>query len=93
MDGVRTVSFEGAAALEFHYAAEFVSLRAWGDVFADPGFEQAGDAALKVADFRSGALLLFRRDAGFPAEGEHVEDHRRILTFLPNNPRPLHTPQ
>jgi hypothetical protein len=79
VDGVRRVGYERGAAFEFHDASEFVSLGARGDVFADPCFKESGDASLEVADCDDGALLLFRRDGGFPAEGEGVDDHEGIL--------------
>jgi hypothetical protein len=85
VDGVGAISFKSGAALEFHHASKFVSLGARGDVFAYPGFEQAGYASLEVADFGDGSLLLFRRDGGFPAEGEGVDDHRGSLTFRRKN--------
>jgi hypothetical protein len=82
VDRVRAVGFEGGAALEFHHAAKLVSLRARGDIFADPGFEQAGDASLEFADFSDNSLLLFLRDVRLPAEDEGVDDHSGILMAL-----------
>lgn len=79
MHRVGAVGFEGRAVVELHHAAEFVSLGARGDVFADPGFGQAGDPALEVADCGDDLLLLFGGDAGPPAKGEGVDDHGAIL--------------
>src|SRR5271154_460748 len=79
VDGVGAVGFERGAVFEFHHAAELVSLGARGDVFADPGFNEAGDATLERTDSGDDLLYLFRRDAGLPAKGKGVNDHGAIL--------------
>jgi len=79
VDGMGVVGVEGGPVGELHYAAECVALRAWGKVRPDVGFEQAGDLSLQGADFGLGAELLFLGDAGFPVEGEGVDDHGAIM--------------
>ena len=75
VDGVVVVGIEGGTVGEFHDPAQFVTLGAWRDVRADEGFYEAGDLALQGADFGDDARLLLGGDAGFPAEGEGMDDH------------------
>jgi len=76
---VGAVGFEGHAVVELHHATELVSLGARGDVFTDPGFDQAGDPALEVPNGGDDSLLLIGSDAGLPAKSEGVDDHGGIL--------------
>src|SRR5271165_7236535 len=82
------VGFEAHAVVELHHAAELVTLRPRGDIFADPGFDQAGDASLEVADCGDDLLLLIGGDAGLPTEGESVDDHGGYSKGFPFRERP-----
>ena len=75
VDGMIVVGVEGGAVGELHDSAELVALGTRGDVGPDEGFDEAGDLSLQGADLVDDVLLLLVGDAGFPAEGEGMDDH------------------
>jgi hypothetical protein len=63
--GVLHVGIESGLIGEAHDSAECVALAAWGDVGADVGFKQAGDASLEGSNVVGRFFLLGVRGSGF----------------------------
>ena len=72
---MRAVIIQRGAVGEFHHAAKFVALAAGRNIFADEGFEQAGDLPLECSDFDGDAFFLICGDVGAPAKCKHVDEH------------------
>ena len=75
MHGMRSVGIQRGVIGELHHPSQLVALGARRNIYPDRGFQQARDLPLQLAYFRDDALFLFFRDPGFPAKGEHVDEH------------------
>jgi len=85
MDGVTVVRFERRLTLEFHDAADHVTLSARRSVFAYVGFENARDVVFQRTDFPDHAVLLRSGNAGLQSKCEHVNEHGSWSLTLEND--------
>jgi len=74
MGRMLNIGVQGGFVLEFHDAAERVSLAAGRDVCTSVGLQESGDHALKGKDVFLPSLFLSVGRSRLPLKGEYVED-------------------
>jgi hypothetical protein len=81
MNRMTAVRITRGLVVEFHHAAELVPLPAGRSVFADPGFQDAGDLGRQLADFFDHMFLLVLGDIGLKSKGKHMDVHDRVRSI------------
>jgi hypothetical protein len=75
MNRMTAVRITRGLVVEFHHAAELVPLPSGRGVFADPGFQDAGDLRRQLADFFNHAILLLFSNVRLESKRKHMDVH------------------